>query len=183
MNTDVKILVKLFEENKERAHKIVNKMKEIIENMKPDEETKDVYKDVVNEVTIAENQYYNQTDIKDFKNFDIDEITVTNEVATTQKSTSTNEQKNDTTTSGKEKKNKPNQHFKNAQRNLQIDKDNEIIKDHYIRIAFKKDTPEEMTDIIKIALTNCKMKLVVIKTADEFENFIGNNNDTAILER
>lgn len=40
-----------------------------------------------------------------------------------------------------------------------------------------------MINMIKIALTNCKIKLVVIKTADDLENFIGNNNDTATLER
>lgn len=161
-NTDVKELVNFFKENKKHAEKIVQKMKELVENSKSVNDVKDVYKMAVTEVTIAENQCYNQNEIEDFKNLDINEITHINDNST--------------------KSNKV-QHAKSAQRNLQIDKNSEIIKEGSIGIVFKTDTSEEMIDMIKIALKNCKLNPIVIKTADELTSFIGNNDDTTTLEQ
>lgn len=159
-NTDVKELVSLFKTDKKRAYKIVQKMKELVENSKFANDVKDVYKIAVTEVIVDENQCYNQNEIEDFKNLDIDEITHINDNST--------------------KSNKV-QHAKSAQRNLQIDINNQIIKAGSIGIVFKTNTSEEMIDIIKVALKNCKLNTVVIKTADDLTNFIGNNNDTTTL--
>ncbi len=161
-NTDVKELVSLFKTDKKRAIKIVKKMKELVENSKLANDVEDVYKIAVTEVTVDENQCYNQNEIEDFKNLDINEITHINDNST--------------------KSNKV-QHAKSAQRNLQIDKNSEIIKEGSIGIVFKTDTSEEMIDIIKIALKNCNLNPIVIKTADELTSFIGNNDDTTTLEQ
>lgn len=161
-NTDVKELVSLFKTDKKRAIKIVKKMKELVENSKLANDVEDVYKIAVTEVTVDENQCYNQNEIEDFKNLDINEITHINDNST--------------------KSNKV-QHAKSAQRNLQIDKNSEIIKEGSIGIVFKTDTSEEMIDMIKIALKNCKLNPIVIKTADELTSFIGNNDDTTTLEQ
>lgn len=161
-NTDVKELVSLFKTDKKRAYKIVQKMKELVENYKSVNDVKDVYKIAVTEVTVDENQCYNQNEIEDFKNLDIDEITHINDNST--------------------KSNKV-QHAKSAQRNLQIDINNQIIKAGSIGIVFKTDTSEEMIDMIKIALKNCKLNPIVIKTADDLTSFIGNNDDNTTPEQ
>ena len=161
-NTDVKELVSLFKTDNKRAERIVQKMKELVENSKSANDVEDVYKIAVTEVTVDENQCYNQNEIEDFKNLDINKITHINDNST--------------------KSNKV-QHAKSAQRNLQIDKNSEIIKEGSIGIVFKTDTSEEMIDMIKIALKNCKLNPIVIKTADELTSFIGNNDDTITLEQ
>lgn len=37
--------------------------------------------------------------------------------------------------------------------------------------------------MIKVALKNCKLNPIVIRTADELTSFIGNNDDTTTLEQ
>ena len=155
-NTDVKELVNLFKTDKKRALSIVQKMKELVENSKSVNDVKNVYKMAVTEVTVDENKCYNQNEIEDFKNLDIDKITHIEDNST--------------------KSNKV-QHAKSAQRNLQIDKNSETIKAGFIGIVFKTDTSEEMIDMIKFALKNCKLNPIVIKTADDLINFMENSND------
>ena len=180
VNTDIKELVALFRDNKARALKIVQKMKEIVENSESDTETKDIYKIANKEVTIAEDEYYNQTDIEAFKNLDIDEITATNEVAPISKDKSTNEQKDNTENSDNINRTR---HLKNAQRNLQIDENNGIIMPCSIGLVFRDDTLEETINTIKLALKNCKINFVVIETVDDLTSFISNNDDTATSEQ
>lgn len=118
-NTDVKDLVSLFKTDKKRAVKIVQKMKELATISESTNTVKDIYKAAVQAVSIAENKCYNQFDIVTYKNIDIDEITHINDNST--------------------KSNKV-QHAKSAQRNLQIDRNSEIIKAGSIGIVFKADT-------------------------------------------
>lgn len=173
VNTDVKELVKLFETDKKRAKKIVQIMKKLVENSEANNESKDIYKVAVTELTLAENQSYNPPDMEAFKNLDIDEITATSEVAPIKKSKSSNKQKDNSADFDKK-------HAINAEKNFQIDQNSEMIKPSPIGIVFKNDTPKEMINIIKQALKNCKLEPTVINTTDEFKIFkeINGNSPT-----
>ena len=180
-NTDVKDLVSLFKTDKKRAVKIVKKMKELVENPKSANKAKDIYQAAVQEVSIAENQCYNKTDIENFKNLDIDEITRTSEVPLTQKVISDNKSKKITANYAELNK---TQHIKHAQKNLKIDITNEIIKPSSIGIVFQYEPPKDMLNLIKAALKNCKLEPTVINTTDEFKTFKEINCDeTSTLQQ
>ena len=170
-------LISIFKTDKKRALNIFQTMKELVENPESTNESKDIYETAVIKIVLTENQCYNQSDIVTYEDIDIEDVVHINEVPHTQK----------TTSNGKSRKNADSadlnqtQHIKHAQRNLQIDKNTETIKAGSIGIVFKADTSEEMIDMIKVALKNCKLNPIVIKTADELTSFIGNNDDNTTL--
>ena len=180
-NTDVKELINLFKENKKHAEKIVQKMKELVENPESANEIKDIYKAAVQAVSIAENQCYNQSDIVTYEDIDIEDVVHINEVPHTQKTTSDNKSKKNTADYARLNQ---NQHIIHARKNLQIDINNEIIKAGSIGIVFQYEPPEDMLNLIKIALKNCRLEPTVINTTDEFKTFKEINCDeTSTLQQ
>lgn len=108
-------MINLFKENKKHVEKIVQKMKELVENPESANEIKDIYKTAVQAISIAENQCYNQSDIVTYEDIDIEDVVHINDVPHTQKTTSDNKSRKNTVDYARLNQ---NQRIKHAQKNL-----------------------------------------------------------------
>jgi len=163
----IKELISLFKTDKKRTLNIIEKMKELVENPESTNESKDIYETAVIKIFLAENQCYNQSDIVTYEDIDIEDVVHINEVPHTKKNTANDKSKK---IAGYAELNQT-QHIRHAQKNIQLDINNEIIKAGSIGLVFQYEPPEDMLNLIKVALKNCKLEPTVINTTDEFKTF------------
>lgn len=172
----IKELISLFKTDKKRTLNIIEKIKELVENPESTNESKDIYETAVIKIFLAENQCYNQSDIVTYEDIDIEDVVHINEVPHTKKNTANDKSKK---IAGYAELNQT-QHIRHAQKNIQLDINNEIIKAGSIGLVFQYEPPEDMLNLIKVALKNCKLEPTVINTTDEFKTFKEINDNSPI---